>query len=110
GGAIHLGDIAIFDTYPKLSAPPSGSFTDKVVDNADHVNMETILWTVDTIDWKNPSVSVMMNRVMTKIHPGATILMPPTASVVEGLSPMIEDIEKKGYKIGTIDQLLNEER
>ena len=101
---------AIIDKTPKWFAPPSGSFTDKVVDNADHLNMETILWTVDTIDWKNPSVSVMMNRVMTKIHPGATILMHPTASVVEGLSPMIEDIEKKGYKIGTIDQLLNEER
>src|SRR5690625_7977573 len=74
---------AIIDKTPKWFAPPSGSFTDKVVDNADHLNMETILWTVDTIDWKNPSVSVMMNRVMTKIHPGATILMHPTASVVE---------------------------
>lgn len=101
---------AIIDKTPEWFAPPSGSFTDNVVDQADNLNMETILWTVDTIDWKNPSVSVMMNRVMTKVHPGATILMHPTASVVEGLSPMVQDIKKKGYKIGTIDQLLSEER
>src|SRR5690625_1614360 len=44
---------AIIDKTPKWFAPPSGSFTDKVVDNADHLNMETILWTVDTIDWRS---------------------------------------------------------
>lgn len=101
---------AIIDKTPKWFAPPSGSFTDNVVDIAHNVKMETILWTVDTIDWKNPSVSVMMNRVMTDIHPGATILMHPTTSVVQGLSPMIKDIKKKGYNIGTIDQLVSEER
>src|SRR5699024_4981086 len=101
---------ATIDKTPKWFAPPRASFTDTVVGTACHLKMATIRWTVDTIDWKNPSVAVMMNRVMTNIHPGATILMHPTAAVVEGLSPMSEDIEKKGYKIGTIDQLLNEER
>ncbi|HLR66186.1 polysaccharide deacetylase family protein [Virgibacillus alimentarius] len=101
---------AIIDKTPRWFAPPSGSFKNNVVKTAHNLKMETILWTVDTIDWKNPSVSVMMNRVMTDIHPGATILMHPTSSVVEGLSPLIKDIKKKGYKIGTIEQLLNEER
>src|SRR5699024_9553085 len=94
--------------HPDMARLSSQQITEQITKT--NTIIEAILWTVDTIDWKNPSVSVMMNRVMTKIHPGATILMHPTASVVEGLSPMIEDIEKKGYKIGTIDQLLNEER
>ncbi|MBU5466730.1 polysaccharide deacetylase family protein [Virgibacillus sp. MSJ-26] len=101
---------AIIEEEPTWFAPPSGSFSDHVVDIADNLNMETILWTVDTIDWKNPSTSVMINRVMDKIHPGATILMHPTASIANGLGPLIEEIESEGYELGTIENLLSEKR
>lgn len=101
---------AITGQTPKWFAPPSGSFSDEVVKVADELHMYTILWTVDTIDWKKPSVNVMMNRVMGKIHPGATILMHPTQSVVNGLPSLITEIKSKGYKIGTIDKLLSESR
>lgn len=101
---------AIVGEKPKWFAPPSGSFNDSVVKVADDLSMETILWTVDTIDWKNPSVSVMINRVMTNIHPGATVLMHPTEPVVQGLATMITDIKEAGYRLGTVEQLLSEER
>ncbi|WP_010093353.1 polysaccharide deacetylase family protein [Ornithinibacillus scapharcae] len=101
---------AITGQTPKWFAPPSGSFSHEVVKVADELHMNTILWTVDTIDWKKPSVNVMMNRVMGKIHPGATVLMHPTQSVVNGLPSLITEIKSKGYKIGTIDKLLSESR
>ncbi|SEQ56795.1 polysaccharide deacetylase family sporulation protein PdaB [Virgibacillus subterraneus] len=101
---------AITDNKPKWLAPPSGSYNDQVVKIAHEMNMETILWSVDTIDWKNPSVSVMMNRVNNNIHPGATVLMHPTSSTAQGLDSLIVNIKEKGYKIGTITSLMNEER
>ncbi|MDY0405837.1 polysaccharide deacetylase family protein [Virgibacillus sp. 179-BFC.A HS] len=101
---------AIIEKKPRYFAPPSGSFSDQVVQVAHRLQMETILWTVDTIDWKKPSVSVMMNRVMSKLHPGATILMHPTPSVSKGLDPLIKGIKEKGYKLGTLDKLLSPER
>ncbi|SHF52687.1 polysaccharide deacetylase family protein [Ornithinibacillus halophilus] len=101
---------AITGKKTKWFAPPSGSFSDQVVKTANQLDMETILWTVDTIDWKNPSVSVMMNRVTRKIHPGATILMHPTSSIVNGLPNLIEEIRNQGYKLGSIEQLLDEKR
>mgnify|MGYP001943826594 CR=1 FL=1 len=101
---------AITGDKPKYFAPPSGSFNDEVVTIAHQLEMETILWTVDTIDWKRPSVSVMVNRVMSKIHPGATILMHPTEPVAKGLADLIDQIKEKGYKIGTIEQLLSTSR
>ncbi len=101
---------AITGDIPKWFAPPSGSYSDQVVEIAAKQDLETILWTTDTIDWKNPSVSVMMNRVMSNVHPGATILMHPTASVAKGLDSLISGIQNKGYKIGTIDELLSEKR
>ncbi|TQS75512.1 polysaccharide deacetylase family protein [Ornithinibacillus gellani] len=101
---------AITGKQPVYFAPPSGSYTDHVVELAHQLKMETILWTVDTIDWKKPSVSVMINRVMSKLHPGATILMHPTAAIEKGLPQLIDDISDKGYRLGTIQQLLSEER
>lgn len=101
---------AITGETPVWFAPPSGSFNNRVVEIADELKMETILWTVDTIDWKNPSVSVMINRVTGKIHHGATVLMHPTAPVANGLEQMIEEIKRKGYKFGTIEKLLSETR
>jgi len=101
---------AITDKKPKWFAPPSGSYNDRVVQMAHQLDMETILWTVDTVDWKNPSVSVMLNRVHDKIHPGATILMHPTQAVANGLPELIERIEAEGYKVGHVGQLMSEER
>ena len=101
---------AITGDEPKWFAPPSGSFNQQVVQSAANLNMETILWTVDTIDWKNPSVNVMIARVNNKIHPGATILMHPTEVIANGMDHLIVLIKEKGYKIGTIEKLLSSER
>lgn len=109
---VQTNDIlrAITGKDPKWFAPPSGSYNDQVVQIAHDLNMQTVLWTVDTIDWKNPSVSVMINRINDKVHPGATILMHPTRAIAQGLPDLIETIKGKGYKIGHIEQLTSEER
>ncbi|HLR41830.1 MAG TPA: polysaccharide deacetylase family protein [Pseudogracilibacillus sp.] len=101
---------AIIGESPHYFAPPSGSFNDQVVEIAHDLNMETILWTVDTVDWQNPTVSVMINRVMKDIHPGAMILMHPTVPVAQGLDELIEKIKQEELKLGTIKQLLSESR
>ncbi|WP_080874715.1 polysaccharide deacetylase family protein [Oceanobacillus timonensis] len=95
---------------PKWFAPPSGSFNNETVETAADLNMETILWTLDTIDWKNPSVSVMVNRIEKNVHPGAMILMHPTEASTNGLEQMITLLKEKGYKIGTVESLLSESR
>ncbi|WP_040980198.1 polysaccharide deacetylase family protein [Oceanobacillus jeddahense] len=95
---------------PKWFAPPSGSYKDETVETAAELEMETILWTVDTIDWKNPSVSVMVNRIENNVHPGAMILMHPTEASTKALEQMINIIKEKDYKIGTVESLLSESR
>ncbi|WP_110943513.1 polysaccharide deacetylase family protein [Virgibacillus senegalensis] len=101
---------AITGETPKWFAPPSGSFNDQVVQIAAELDMETVLWSVDTIDWQKPTVPVMIKRVEEKVHPGAMILMHPTDVVNNGLDELIEMIKQKGYKIAAIDRLLSEQR
>lgn len=36
-------------------APPSGDFNQKTVDIASSMGLQTVLWTVDTVDWRKPS-------------------------------------------------------
>lgn len=95
---------------PKWFGPPSGSFNNQVVEVAHELNMKTVLWSVDTIDWKQPEPAAMVNRVTSKLHNGAMILMHPTSSTAEGLQSLIDNIKDKEYKIGTLSILLSEKR
>lgn len=91
-------------------APPSGSFRDEVVKIAHEEKLGTILWSVDTIDWRNPSPEELIRRVMGKIHNGAIILMHPTKSTSQSLDELIKQIKNKDLEIDTISNLLSEER
>lgn len=95
---------------PEWFAPPSGSFNQDTVNIARELDMLTILWTVDTIDWRNPSTSEMVRRVVSEVSSGTMILMHPTKPTAEGLEKMITDIEEKGYVLGTVSEIMSEDR
>src|SRR5690625_4094346 len=66
---------SITKKQPIWYAPPSGSYNDEVIRIAHNLNMEKILWTVDTIDWKNNNVYVVINCVMTTFHQYADLFI-----------------------------------
>ncbi|NWQ44199.1 polysaccharide deacetylase family protein [Bacillus sp. EB106-08-02-XG196] len=91
-------------------APPSGSYRDETVTIAAELKMKTVMWTVDTIDWQKPSPDQLINRVTSKISNGSMVLMHPTESTAKSLDTLITLIEEKGLKIGTVSDLMSEER
>lgn len=91
-------------------APPSGSFRNEVVKIAHDLNMRTIMWSVDTIDWQNPAPHVLIQRVLNKVHPGAMILMHPTEASAKSLETLIIEIRKKGLHFGKVSDLMDERR
>lgn len=95
---------------PVWFAPPSGAFRKETVLIASELGMETVLWSVDSIDWRKPSKSVWLQRVVPKLHNGALILMHPTASTAESIGDLIVETRKLGYHIGTVSKTLSEER
>lgn len=94
----------------KWFGPPSGSYRDEVVEVAHSLQLGTVMWTVDTIDWQKPSPEVIINRVTTKVSPGAMILMHPTASTSAALDQLIKTMKQKNLRIGTVSKLMREER
>ncbi|MDM5155993.1 polysaccharide deacetylase family protein [Bacillus sp. DX1.1] len=101
---------AVTNQKVRWFAPPSGSFREEVVQSAANLRMGTIMWTVDTIDWKRPEPQVLLQRVMSKVHPGAIVLMHPTSSTAHALDTMISQLKEQGYKVGNITELLDEKR
>ena len=90
--------------------PPSGSYRDETVQIAHSLQMRTVMWTVDTIDWQKPSPELLIQRVTSKVHPGAMILMHPTDPTAKALERLIEDIKGRNLRIGTVSKLMDEER
>ncbi|MDZ5473430.1 polysaccharide deacetylase family protein [Bacillus sp. 31A1R] len=95
---------------PTWFAPPSGSYRDEVVQIASQEKLKTVMWSVDTIDWQKPSPDVLINRVVSKIHNGAMVLMHPTDSTAKALDQLIKQIQAKDLEIDTVSELLSEDR
>lgn len=91
-------------------APPSGDYDAETVRIAKNQGLYTVLWTLDTVDWKNPKPEDIIAKINGQLEPGALILMHPTASASQALSQMIRHAKRKGYAVGTVSQLLSEKR
>jgi len=94
----------------RLFAPPSGDYNQTTVDVAYELGLYTVLWTIDTVDWKKPDPAWIIRRITTNLEPGSLILMHPTASSLQALEGMIRVIKEKGYVFGTVPDVLSSER
>ncbi|WP_044642699.1 polysaccharide deacetylase family protein [Risungbinella massiliensis] len=92
-------------------APPAGDFNQTVVDNAWKQGMHTVLWTLDTVDWrKSTTPESMVQKISSKLEPGSLILMHPTDRSVVALPQIIQEIKKKGLKPMPVGELLSPNR
>lgn len=90
----------------KLFAPPYGECNQTVTSAAASLGYTTIMWTIDTIDWKTSDPQKVVDRVVRKMTPGAIILMHPAEVTNKALPAIVEAARKKGYQFATISELL----
>lgn len=91
----------------KLFAPPYGEFNDTTLEAAAALGYKTIMWSIDTIDWRREGAEIITNRVLKKPHNGAIILMHPVDDTVEALPTIISQLEGRGFTIGKVRDLLD---
>lgn len=88
---------------PTLTRPPYGNFNKTV---SSTIDTPLILWSVDTLDWKNKSTEAIMSTALSQVHDGAIILMhdihPTTVATVPTL---IDSLRKSGYEFVTVPEL-----
>jgi probable sporulation protein (polysaccharide deacetylase family) len=93
-----------------LFAPPSGDFSQETVQIAHELGLKTVLWTIDTVDWRKPEPSSVIHKISTRLEPGAMILMHPTPSASQALEGMIKTIKQKGMQLGPVGELISSRR
>lgn len=92
-----------------LFSPPSLAFSNSTISALDDLNMQLMMYSIDTIDWQNPSVDLIKKRVLDNVSCGSIILMHPTKNTVDSLNDIIIEINKKGLEIVTISTLISPE-
>ncbi len=106
---IKKTEQAVYETtniITRLYAPPYGEFNKTVLEAAGESGYKTILWSIDTRDWQRPSPDVIVRRVIDKAHNGAIVLLHPTEPTVKALPVLIERLEKMGYRLTTVSEVL----
>jgi peptidoglycan-N-acetylglucosamine deacetylase len=95
---------------PVLFRPPYGSFNPTTLRELAALHLLMVLWSTDTEDYRQPGVSVIVQRAMEGAHPGAIILMHDAggerAQTIEALPLIIKGLRARGYRLVTIPQLL----
>ena len=92
----------------RLFAPPSGSYSVTTLKVAEKLGYKTILWTKDTVDWRDKSKRKVYNRATQNIAAGDFVLMHPKAHTLEALPDILEYYRKIGLRAVTVTETLGE--
>ena len=87
-----------------LFAPPSGSFNSTTLKVANDLNYKTIMWSKDTIDWRDKNEGLVYSRATKNLQNGDLILMHPTEHTAAALGKIIEYVLKSGFRIVTVGE------
>ncbi len=93
-------------TPSRLYAPPYGECNDTVASAAASLGYSTVMWTIDTLDWKTDDPQKVVDRVRKKAAPGAIILMHPTDVALKALPTMVEAARKAGYRMCSVSEAM----
>lgn len=91
---------------PSYFSPHKGEFNEHVLKAAAQEKNRTVLWTVDTVDWKLPGVEVMSEKIFANVAGGSLILMHPTAQTAELLRQVIPALRTAGLEPVSLSELL----
>jgi peptidoglycan/xylan/chitin deacetylase (PgdA/CDA1 family) len=97
--------FAAVGIQPKTIRPPYGNLP--VGGIADAHQRPVVLWSVDSLDWKNRTPSKIVSVVLEQAGPGDIILMHETSRrSVEALPQILEGLRDKGLTVVSVAQLL----
>ena len=89
-----------------LFAPPSGSFGENTEKACRALGQKMILWTKDTIDWRDAEPALLVKRATKNIASGDLILMHPKAQTVKALPEIIEAYQYANISLLTVSEVI----
>ncbi|HBK01543.1 MAG TPA: polysaccharide deacetylase [Clostridiales bacterium] len=90
-------------------APPSGSYSVETLKAAESLGYKTIMWTLDTIDWRDNDENLIYERATKKATSGALVLMHPKKHTLQALPKIIKFYKEKGLDLKTVAELIEDD-
>lgn len=90
----------------KLFAPPSGSMGKYMFDACEELGYKVIMWTRDTIDWRDHDEELIYERAIKDISAGDLILMHPTECTLAALPKILDSVRQKGLVADTVSNVI----
>ncbi len=90
-----------------LFAPPSGSFNKTTLKVANELGYKTVMWSADTIDWRDKDANLIFTRATKNIKGGDLVLMHPTQHTVMALERILKFYQTNHLVATTVTNVLN---
>lgn len=91
----------------ELFRAPYGSYNNTMLNLTQKLNLKTIQWDVDTLDWKGLSGLEICERVMSRVKNGSIILCHNNSDhILEALPLMLERLKNAGYEVVSVGDLI----
>ena len=97
---------------PTLHRPPYGDYDNALIETLTELNMYTIQWDVDSLDWKDTATpESICNRVTSKVKNGSIVLFHNDADhTPEALPNILKCLKDEGYEFVFIEDLIYKEK
>lgn len=93
----------------KFYRPPQGKYSESNLKMAKDMGYETFFWSLAYVDWyvdDQPTREEAFDKLLTRIHPGAIVLLHSTSATnAEILDELLTKWEEMGYTFHALDEL-----
>lgn len=87
-----------------LFAPPSGAYNENTVSAAERLGLKTVMWSKDTIDWRDKDADLCFRRATKEAKGGDLVLMHPMPHTVEALPAILQYYCDAGLRTLTVSE------
>ena len=86
---------------------PSGDYTDQSIEVANNLEMYTIQWNVDSLDYTGLSVDEIVQRVLSRTENGSIVLFHNgVENTAEALDTILTELSAQGYSFVSVNDLI----
>lgn len=90
-----------------LLRAPSGDYTDQSLEVANGLEIFTIQWNIDSLDYRGLSVDEIVQRVLSPIENGSIVLFHNgVENTAEALDKILTELSKQGYSFVSVNDLI----
>ena len=91
----------------ELFRAPYGDYNDRLIQTARSLNLYTIQWDVDSLDWKELSATEICKRVVSRVKAGSIVLFHNQGlHTAEALPMIIKELKAKSFEFVPIGNLI----